>query len=94
MPVTLPVELQAIIAGFIVFLVTEGLKSLGALIKIDLSGAAAGIAAAIVGLIVALVNGFLIQIPPEFADVARSILSLLIVILGAFGVHRTFKRIS
>lgn len=86
--VTLPEPLQVLIAGFIATLVTEGLKALGAVFGVDLSGKAALVTAAIVTAVVFFLNALLAQIPPEFEPVANAILALLV----AIGVHRQLVR--
>ena len=90
--VKLPPELESLIFAGVVFLVTEGLKVVSGWFGFDLTKAAAAIAAGIVAAIVALLNGLLGVIPVEFSSVAQSIFSLVIVVLGAFGIHRQFKR--
>jgi hypothetical protein len=86
--VTLPEPLRAVVAGLIATLVTEGLKSLGALFGIDLSGKAAAVTAAIVTAVLFFIDSLLAQIPPEFEAVANAIFALLI----AVGIHRQFVR--
>lgn len=90
--VQLPPELEALIFAGVVFLVTEGLKVVSGWLGFDLSGAGAAIAAGLVAAVVALLNGLLGAIPPQFADIANAVLSLIIILLGAFGIHRQSKR--
>ena len=85
-------ELQALLIAGVTFLVTEGLKALGGLLKIDVSGAGSVVVAALVGVLLLLVNGWLALIPPEYNEIARSVMSLLVVVLSSFGVHKTVKR--
>ena len=87
-------ELQALLIAGVTFLITEGLKSLSNLLGFDLSGAGAAITAALVAVALAIVNGLLGSIPPEFHEIARVVMTLLVAILGSFGVHRQFKRKS
>lgn len=90
--IQLPTELQAILAGAIGALVTEGLKALGNLFHIDLSGKAAAVTAAIVTALVFFANALLAKIPAEYEGLASSIFMLLVAALGAFGVHRQLVR--
>lgn len=88
----LPIELQALIAAGIGFLVTEGLKALSSLFGKDLGGVGAAITAALVSAVVLFVNALIAIIPPEYAPVVQSVLALLVAVFGAFGVHRQVKR--
>lgn len=90
--VELPSELQAVLAGLIGSLVTEGLKALGNVFGVDLSGKAAVVTAAIVSALVFFANALLAKIPPEFEGAANAIFLLLVSLLGAFGVHRQLVR--
>ena len=74
------------------FLVTEGLKALGGIFKIDVSGVGSVVVAAIVGVLLLLVNGWLALIPADYVEIAKSVMSLLVVVLSSFGVHKTVKR--
>ena len=84
-------KLQELILGLITLLVTDGLKSLGALLKIDISGAASAIIAGVVALVLAFINGLFGFVPPEFHEVARVVMNLLVTILLAFGAYRQLK---
>ena len=88
----LPIELQAVIAAGLGFLVTEGLKSLSTLLGKDLSGAAAGITAALASAVFLFVGSLLSAIPAEYAGVVQASLALLVAVLGAFGIHRQVRR--
>lgn len=90
--VKLPEELKMILAGFVGMLVTEGLKALGNLFKVDLSGNAAAVTAALVTALVFFADALLAKIPPEFEGVANAIFMLLVSVLGAYGIHRQFVR--
>ena len=85
-------ELQALIIAGITFLVVEGLKALSNLIGLDLSGAAAALTAGVVAVVLAALTGLLGLVPPEYHEIARVVMALLVAILGSFGVHRQFKR--
>jgi hypothetical protein len=90
--VKLPEELKVIILPLITALVTEGLKAIGALFGVDLSGKAAAVVAAIAGALFFFADALLAKIPPEFEGVANAVLMLLVSILGAYGIHRTAVR--
>ena len=85
-------ELQALLIAGITFLVVEGLKALSNLVGLDLSGAAAAVTAGLVALVLAAISGVLGWIPPEYHEIARVVMALLVAILGSFGIHRQFKR--
>ena len=92
--VQLPPELVSILNGFVILFVTEGLKALGDLLGIDLSGKAAAVTAAIVGVIVFFADALLANIPADYEPVATAVLMLIVTILSAYGLHRTAKRIG
>ncbi|MFZ5856768.1 MAG: hypothetical protein ACOYZ6_08055 [Chloroflexota bacterium] len=89
--VTLPTELEALLAAGIGFLVTAGLKSLSILLGKDLSGWAAVITASIVTTVVYFFNALLSAVPPEAAPSVAIALTLLVSILSAFGIHKIVK---
>ena len=84
-------NLQALLLGFITLLVTDGLKSVGELFKVDISGAASAVTAGVVALVLSFVNGLFGFIPPEFHEIARIVMQLLVTVLGAFGAYRQLK---
>lgn len=84
-------QLQAMLLALVTLLVTDGLKALGELLKIDISGAASAIVAAVVALVLAVINGLFGFVPPEFHEVVRVIMQLLITILSAYGAYRQLK---
>jgi len=89
--VTLPTELEALLAAGIGFLVTAGLKSLSQLLGKDLSGWGAAFTASIVTTVIYFFNALLSAVPPEAAQSVAIALTLLVSILSAFGVHKTVK---
>jgi len=89
--VTLPTELQALLAAGIGFLVTAGLKSLSLLLGKDLSGWGAVLTGSIVTTVVYFFNALLSAVPPEAAPSVSIALTLLVSILSAFGIHKTVK---
>jgi hypothetical protein len=92
MLVTLPNDLKLILTPFVAFLVTEGLKALGALFHIDLSGHAATVTAAVAAALFLFADSLLAQIPAQFEPFAEGLLTFLVVILSAYGIHRTAVR--
>lgn len=84
----IPAELVALISAGVIFLVTEGLKTVGAWLKVDISGVGSVIAAAFSTAVIAFLNGLLGTVPVEYAETVRVALLLLVSILGAFGIHR------
>jgi len=89
--VTLPTELEALLAAGIGYLVTQGLKSLSTLLGKDLSGWGAALTAAIVTTTVLFFDALLSAVPAAAAPSVTIALMLLISILGAFGVYKTVK---
>ena len=87
--ITLPEELVLLIAAGVGFLVTNGLKAL--LPNIDISGTAAKITAALVTSVVALSNQGLALIPAQYQPIAVTLFSLVIAVLGAYGIHYSLK---
>jgi hypothetical protein len=92
MLVQLPENLKLILTPFVAFLVTEGLKAVGALFKIDLSGYAAAVTAAVAGALFLYADSLLALIPPAFEPFANGLLAFLFVILSAYGIHRQLVR--
>ena len=93
-PVELPVELRALIASFIGFLVTAGLKSLSAMLQKDITGWAAVITGGLSTSLIFFFNAILSAIPVEAQPSATIALALVVSILSAFGVARTVKKMQ
>lgn len=89
--VTLPSELQALVAMFVGFIVTQGLKSFSKLLGADLSGWGAAISASLVTAATLFINALLSAVPATAQPSVAVALSLVVTILGAFGVHATIK---
>ena len=84
---------QLLIFVLVTFLVTEGIKSLSRLAKVDLSGYGSAITASLVALFVGLFQLALVPLmSPELAAILEPAAQLLITILSAFGLHKTVKR--
>ena len=90
-PLTLPIELQAMVAALIGYVVTQGIKSLSALIGFDLSGWSAVLTASGVTTIIYFITALLSAIPVSAQPSVAIGLTLLVSILGAFGIHNTVK---
>ena len=88
--ITLPNEIVILISAGIGFLVTNGLKSLFP--KWDISGAAAQITVALVTCVVALANQSLAFIPTQYHQIVVTVFTLLVSILGAYGVHYSLNK--
>lgn len=87
-------QLQALILAGVTYIVMEGLKALSSVIKIDLSGAAAAVTAGIMAVLLAALSGVLALVPPEYHEVARVVMALIVAIFGSAGLHRLIKRFS
>jgi high-affinity Fe2+/Pb2+ permease len=90
--ISIPDELKLLIASAIGFIVTEGLKSLSNLLKFDISGYGAVITAALVTALIVFFEAILGAVPADYQASVTAALGLLVAILGAFGIHRQFKR--
>lgn len=87
----------ALITALVSFVVIQGIKELMVLFGVDLSGTAAGVTAAVVVVIITLLNGLLVQIPANlvpFAEEVQKLLDLLIAALGPFGLFRVYRGIK
>ena len=95
LPAELVTILTALIGAGVTWLVVEGFKMLGEAVGKDFSALATTIAAiisaSVVSAVLGVLNVLLGQIPAEYAEVARAILGLLVVLFGAFGIHRRAK---
>lgn len=89
----LPNELKLLLASAVAFLVTEGLKVVGGWFKADLSGAAAGIAAAATTAVIIFAESLLALVPDQYRASVNALFGLLIALLGAFGVHSQLKKL-
>lgn len=91
--IEVPVELQALIqVGIeigVVFLLVQ-LAKLG----FDFSGYKSQIVAALVGAVMVIVQSLLAKVPANLEGIVLALLNLLVVVLGAFGVHALYKRFA
>lgn len=85
-------SVQTLILVVVTFLVTNGIKSLSELLKIDLSGYGAAWTAAIVAMLFGVFQGVILpQIPTEYLPLVEQVATVLLTLLGAMGVHKTVK---
>lgn len=91
-PVELPLELQALVAAGIGFLVTAGLKSLSVLLKKDISGWASVVTGGLVTSAVYFLNAILSAVPVAAQPSVAIALTLLVSVLSAFGVASTVRK--
>lgn len=90
-PVSIPVDLEGLIKLGVIFFVTQGLKSISQRAGKDITGWASAISASLVSSIVLFFNSLLSLVPQNGQPLATAILSLLVTIFAAFGVHATYK---
>ncbi len=83
----LPPELIAVLSALVGMLVAEGLQQLSRLVGRDLSGQVTAITAAVVGLLVASVNGLLANVPPQYEAFVNGLLAFLVIVLGPMALH-------
>ena len=89
--IELPLELQALVAAGVGYLVTQGLKSLSKLLKADLSGWSAAITASVVTTVVYFFHAILSAVPVDAQPSVSILLMFIVSLLGAFGVHSAVK---
>ena len=87
--VTLPNEIVLLLSAGIGFLVTNGLKSLFP--SWNISGTASQITAALVTCLVALGNQGLALVPAQYQQVVLTVFTLIVSVLGAYGIHYSLK---
>ncbi len=87
--ITIPQELVLVIAAGIGYLVTNGLKSLFP--NANIQGTASQITAAVVTTVVALGNQLLLFVPAPYQPAVLAGFTLVLAILGAYGIHYSVK---
>lgn len=87
----LPVEIVGLISVAIAFLVAQGVKGAFALFGWDIGGYAAAFTALVVGLLVLFIEGFVGMFPANIQEIVVVVLQALGMILGMFGIHKTYK---
>ena len=90
MILVLPEEIKV----FLTFLVTQGLKALFNLFGKDFGGVAAGVVAAVVAIVLFGAETLLGLVPDEYKDSVAAALSFIVALLGAFGVHYSYRNIG
>ena len=95
LPAELTNVLTVIIGGFVVKVVTDGVKALSESMGYDLGKVGAIIAAALsacaVTISIGLLNFGLGFVPPEYAPIMNGVFVTLLTILGGMGYHRAAK---
>jgi len=81
-------------AALITFLVTQGVKALFKLFGKDVSGGAAAFVAIFAGAVVFFFNGLVALLPPEQQQAFTAAFGFIAAVLGAFGVHYTYKHVA
>lgn len=89
MLVVLPIEIKALLT----YLLTQGIKALLALFGKDVSGWASAFTAVAVGAVLFFIEGLLALVPEAYAESVNAGLAFIVVILGSFGTHYTYKNI-
>ena len=84
-------DLQLLIAAGLGFLVTAGLKDLSSWLGTDFSSLASAITATLVTLAVALSNALLSMVPAQYQPVVATVMTLIVAVFAAFGIHGTIK---
>jgi len=87
----LPVEIVGLITLLVAFLVAQGVKGVFSLFGKDISGYAAAFTAVAVGAVVFFMEGIIGLFPPDAQQLVVAILQALSLVLGMFGVHKTYK---
>jgi hypothetical protein len=95
LPNELVTVLSVIIGGFVVKLVTDGIKGLSESLGYDLGKIGSLIAAAlstcIVTVAIGLINFGLGFVPPQYAPIVQGVFAVLLTLLSGMGLHRQAK---
>jgi len=84
---TLPIEIKSAFT----FLATQGIKSLFAMLKVPIGGWGSVVIAAFVGSILFFGEGVIAALSPDSQAGVVAACNLVLVILSAFGIHKTYK---
>lgn len=87
----LPPELRVALGAGLTFLFSQGLKALANLIGFDFSGWGSAVVASLVAAALVFLDGIVALIPPDLQPVAGGIFAVIVTVLGAFGVHYSYK---
>ena len=85
---------QLILIALVTYAVTQGIKALSPLVKVDLSGAVVPLIAVGTALVTAFSPGLLALIPAEYQPLVATIVIALAGSIGAAGVHSTVAKLS
>jgi len=75
-------------------LVTQGLKSVAALLGIDISGWGSVFAASLVGAVFFFGNSLLGVLPAETQAIVVAVAQLIVMLLSAFGIYDTARLVG
>jgi len=89
----LPVELQTLIQYGLEIFVTFALTQL-AKAGFDFSGYKSQLVAAFFAAVMAIAGALIGKVPADFQNILGVVLQLVVVVLGAFGVHGLYKQIK
>jgi len=85
-------SVQTLILVVVTYLVTNGVKGLSSLLGTDLTGYGAAWTAAAVALVIGIFKTVIIpQVPIEYLPIVEQVAGVIVTILGAMGIHKTFK---
>lgn len=100
-PPAIPAEFSAALLGVVAFLITQGLKSLSALLAkypllawIDISGWGSVIAGFVVTGLLFYINMGLGYVPPIMGPLLPFLFAFLTSLLTAYGTHKTVKTLT
>lgn len=90
--VALPDEAKILVFSLVTAGVTWVLLQLFAVLKVDLSGYANMIAAALAPVVVTVIENYLQLIPPVFDNIVLTVIHLIVLLAGSLGVFWLVKR--
>jgi hypothetical protein len=90
--VSLPDEGRLLVLSIVTWGVTWVLLKLSAVIKVDLSGWANAIAAALAPILVTVIESYLQLIPPIFDNLVIAVIHMIVLLVGSLGVFWLTKR--
>jgi hypothetical protein len=83
---TLPPEFKAAMT----FLITQGIKSIFAMFKVQISGWGSVAVASFVGAVLFFADSIVGALQPDQQSAVTMVVTLVMVILSAFGIHYTY----
>jgi len=90
--VSLPDEGRVLVLSLVTAGVTWVLLKLSAVFKVDFSGWANAIAAALAPILVTVIESYLQLIPPIFDNLVIAVIHMIVLLVGSFGVFWLAKR--